>query len=157
VQAESIAMIRGGYGDSKHGFGIVGLNGVTANGNTTIDSYDPSITPYTSKSNGSVASNDVINFVGNTTVDGDVRPSPDPSDMLKTSSNSTVTGWEAPLDEHLSYATPTAPSSNNNDQLPANWLNGHNDFNPPSGTYTLTGGTAASPVVFHVNDFNMTG
>lgn len=119
VEAVATAMIRGGYSSWGHGLGIFGIDWVELNGTTTTDSYDPTL-PYGGDNvgdNGGVGSNGDIELVGTADLYGDARSGPDADDYLTKNTNSTITGWQAPLDEEVIFPPGQVPECNDNDLL----------------------------------------
>lgn len=170
VSASSIAMIRGGWKYRGHGFGVVGLDWIQLNGTTRTDSYNPLEGPYAPTEHedgvyhndgGGIATNGYIDLVGTTDVYGDARYGPDPdtqdTDYISTNTNSTVTGWQAPLDAELEYPPAVAPSINDNVILTnAGLLDNKNSIKVTgSGAVVIPGGTPEDPNIYVLNDLTL--
>jgi hypothetical protein len=135
IETTAIAYVKG---NPKLGYGVIGLNGITSNGNkATIDSYDGSggktYSPATKASNGNVASNGNIDL-GNGDISGDARAG---GDVIK-GPNANVTGWQAPLDQTLVFPPITSIPSGATVLKP----------NKNQKTVMLQGGTASNPKVY---------
>lgn len=135
ITTVATAYIRGGPTQ----FGIVGLDGVSSNGNkATIDSYNAANGGYSAghpDDQATVASNKLIDL-GNGDILGDAHqgvgegvPKPGP--------NGGATGWTAELQTPLVYPPVTVPAG-------ATQL--------PSGK-TIQGGTLANPTVYKTTNF----
>ncbi|MGH7177872.1 MAG: DUF7305 domain-containing protein [Tepidisphaeraceae bacterium] len=112
LEAPATAYIFGGPvgPGGADGFGIVGIDGVGGNGNRArVDSYLPFAGPYstsTARHNGNVASNGDITLT-NSDIYGDARPGP--GGHVTEWPNTSVTGWQGPLDAPLSFPPVTVP------------------------------------------------
>ena len=155
VTRSAIAYIAGGWKErGGKGFGLVGLDWVQFNGVSATDSYDPTKGAYNAlvngtankNENGTIATNGTINMVGTAQIHGDARSGPDEADWEDSSfgSNTTVTGWTAPLDQNLDYPIPAAPTTYNNSAI-ADYIdskgnlsvNGKATLTLPAGTYVV--------------------
>lgn len=159
LEATATAMIRGGWRARGHGMGLVGIDWVLMNGVSSTDSYDPTRGAYGAlvdgvpnvRDYGTVATNGYVTMVGTSDVNGDARTGPDASDWSASSfgSNTTVTGWKAPLEQEMVFPLPTAPSTNNNATIPTYIDNRGNFGKNGAGTLTLPAGT------YVVNDLTL--
>ena len=177
VKAISIAMLRG-QDSTGLGYGIVGLDSVSLNGITSTDSYNATLGAYGVNGNvdsfGTIASDGNISLVGTVTIHGDAHAGPDyPTDSLSINSNSSITGWQSPLDTNLIYPAPVLGSYSNSpiatDYLDSNnnfVLNGKASATIPAGSYfvndlKMTGNTTinvSGPVTIYVNgNVDLTG
>ena len=133
VQASAVARMLPG------GFGVVGLDGITMSGNSTMAYW--SHTGTTSTRFGSIASNGNIGLSGNAFVNGDARPG---VSGTVTGAVGTVTGSTARLTAPLSYppmSGSAARTSNNNASAGA-YVNSSGDFSMSSDSVlSLPGGT----------------
>ncbi len=105
-------------GNPDNGYSVIGLNGVSGNGNHA-------------SVHGSVASNGDINL-GNADVYGDVRAGGD----ISQNKNSDITGWQGPLFTPLSFPNASVPWdaqlltwNNGNGNGHDWWWNGHGNGN----------------------------
>ncbi len=161
VAGRAIAWTRG-MGNNVN-FGIVGLDWIKINGTTNVDSYNAGSGAYGGTNIhdlGTMASNGTITLVGNSGVRGNLFYGTNSS--AETTSNTSVTGWKAPLEPPLYPLTypvdpPTGgyfPTSYNN-QLIASYLKGPGDFTstlpkPSVDTFTIPGGTSS----YFINQWN---
>lgn len=131
VMAIAIAFVRGG----RTGAGIVGLDWVRMTGTTMVDSYDTEpYDPANPNANASVASNGDITMVGTCEIFGDAHPGVEGS--LNATSNTTVTGWSAPLEEPLYFPPATVPAGvPNSGRLT---IQAHDVITLAAGTYWYT-------------------
>ena len=104
IETDAIAYIQG---NPTTGYGIVGLDFISSNGNhATIDSYKPPNYNATKENKGSVLTKGYIDL-GNGDILGDARA----AGSITTGPNGTITGWEGPLDQPLpDFPSPTVPS-----------------------------------------------
>lgn len=167
VRAAAVAQIHGGtFGGGSGNIGIFGIEWVELNGTTMTDSYNPLEGPYdpnNAGSEGGVGTNGHIRMVGNCDVNGDARWGPDGdtspnTDYLSKNSNSTITGWQAPLTEDLVFPPVTIPQSYNNQPLiSAGYMNPSTRDVSVNGKATLTipGGPPENPAVYYIHNIKL--
>jgi Flp pilus assembly protein TadG len=122
---------------SPTGYGVVGLNSITMNGNTT-DSYWSSA-GYTPGRYGSIASNGIISLSGNSLINGDANPGP--GKMVMGSNH--VTGSTVPLNAPLTFPNGSAgtfATTNDNAQIPSGNIVGGGLQIGNGSSLTLPGG-----------------
>jgi hypothetical protein len=163
IDAAAIAQVRGNpFGAGSGGAGIFGIDWVQTNGTTRTDSYDPSEGPYdpaNAGSGGGIGSNGWIEIIGTSWIDGGTHAGPDgdtspDTDYLEVWPNADVTGWQAPLDEELTFPPVTAPDSYNNQPLiDAGLLDAQNDLVVTGKKeIIIPGGTPENPNIYYIND-----
>jgi len=165
VHVVSIAAAIGGYG-------LIGLNGISMSGNSSISYWSAN---GVTSAHGSIASNGDIKLSGSTSIAGDARPGP--GHAVSTSGGASVTGSTAPLTKNLSFPPGSAGNyAASNDDINASpyWHSDDNDFSLngsaaltlPGGNYYFhdfsTGGqttlTFTGPATIYVTgNFNMSG
>lgn len=121
---------------------MIGLNGITFNGNGYTDSYNASQGPYSAGSahhKGSISSNGNINLSGSVKIDGDARCGVGMTTTIQGSA--TVTGLNAPLGAVVKFPSVTLPSS----------YTSLGDINMSSGTVSIAGGT------YYLNNLTLSG
>ena len=145
VTASAIATMAAG------GHGVVGLNGVSLSGSSSIDGYNSNNGPYSSSSAtpvASVASNGDISLSGGATIKGDANPG-----VGEQTSGGTVTGSTTPLTSPLTYPPASAGSyaTTNDDVNVLPFMSG--------GGFSLSGSQAAvMPAgTYYFTSFNMSG
>lgn len=140
VSAKAVAAVKGGYG-------IVGLNSISMNGNSTDSYWSP--TGYTSGGQrGAIASNGNISLSGSSYINGDARPGPG----MSVDSPTRVGGSIAPLTAPLSYPNGNAGSyaTSNDNPRAGSLISG--------GSLTLGNGTGSLPAGnYYVQNFSVTG
>ena len=120
------------------GYGVIGLDYITMGGNAT-DSYWSRGGDLSTSNLGAIGSNGDITLTGSSEVHGDANPGINKTvygaSHVNGSTNSVVTPFKFPNGSAGGYAT-----SNDNNQIPAEALNG-NSFQPAANhEYTLPGG-----------------
>lgn len=128
VTASSVACLTGNAGN----YSIIGLNSISMSLAAYTDSYNSSVSSYSTTSHnhkGSIASNGNITLSGTVKVDGDARCGVGCSTTLL--NTATVTGLNAPMGAVMSYPSVTLPST----------YTDLGDVNMSSGTVSIGGGT----------------
>ncbi len=135
ITTPATAWVAGG----TRGFGFVGLDFVNFVGTTATDSYNAAAGAYNpghADDTSSVSSNGDITVSGTVNINGDARPGV--GHLVDSNKNSTITGWQAPLDTPLVFPPDayTPPASSTGTITPANLVKGK--------TLKLTGSSVAT-------------
>jgi hypothetical protein len=179
ITGEAIAMIFGSAASDGHKLGVFGKQYLSLNGNTSVDSYDPTLGPYGGTNvgaDGGVGTDGYIDMNGQADIQGDARwgaessPYAPGSTYLDTTAKTTITGWDGRLDQNVTLPSVTAPTKYDNSGLPSAYVDntsippnliasGGAVVKIPAGTYyvnniTFTGGSSivltSAPVTLYV-------
>ena len=155
-----------GFGDRGLCGPFIGIEGASADGNVTTDSFDSMVGEYdsdTAGNNGSLCSDGPITVAGDATINGDVRAGE--GETVTINGNADITGEIGNRTKQLNLPSvdPSAAEGNNNnssltryrDPLGGGWI----DPIDHQGDFSLEGGIIYDlpPGTYYFRDMKMTG